>query len=129
MSDFPSGVSEPTLAAWLLKQIAADEAVARAATEGPWRRGMTRSGFVSVEGPPWTIAGNLAENDATHIARQSPAHVLAVCEAHRHIVQACEPIYGTDGWEYDDAPELAWTTLRALAAIYADRGGFREEWR
>lgn len=50
-------------------------------------------------------------------------------ESKRRIVAACDPIYGTDGWEYDDAPELAYTTLRLLALPYADHPDYREEWR
>lgn len=56
----------------------------------------------------------------------------AVCEAHRRIVEKCQyaasPEFESD---YDLAPryDLADDTLRALAAIYADRDGWREEWR
>lgn len=68
---------------------------------------------------------------APHVARHDPARVLAECEAKRSIVKLHYPL--------DDDPEpFCWNcdeerwpcgTMVALASPYADRPGFREEWR
>lgn len=72
--------------------------------------------------------------------------LLAVCEAHRRIVELHHPSpeYDTQAcvlcqWDRDcdspvfapdDDPEWLWPcpTLRALAAIYADHPDYRSEW-
>lgn len=93
-----------------------------------------------------------------HVARWNPARVLAECEAKRRIVElhviggslrgpetdnkfyTCElcgpndwPLHKVDG-RWVDVPEPGgdfWPceTLRLLALPYADRPGYREEWR
>lgn len=88
------------LAAWLRKQIAMDEATARAMTH-------------AIE--------NLQ-------SRWSPARLLADCEAKRRILDAAaayspELEHGDNGeWALDMA-------LRALALPYAHLAGYREEWK
>jgi hypothetical protein len=135
-----------TIAEFLLEQIAADEAVARAAAHlsdggGRW----WVDGPAAQSGKHWIYATGEKFNDreiADFIAHQDPAHVLAVCEAHRRIVELHvedEGVCRVCQWDRDcDQPvythndDPAWLypcpTLRALAAIYADRDGFREEW-
>jgi hypothetical protein len=145
------------LAEWLLAQFAEDEAVARAATPGPWRvcaegsegsriapeGGGTireRSRFLGI------MNGRVQPEDghnATHIARHDPARVLAECESKRGIVEICASdivdVDGDDGdgwcWEPADwrwhamMQEDAYRRLKLLALPYADRPGYREEWR
>jgi len=152
-----------TLAAWLLAQIEADEAAARAATGGPWadagvwyRQAHDGEAEVSIAHP--TVSGGplsthmVAETwredraDAAHIARHDPARVLATCAAHRRIVELhyfverdwvdadgddrsgyfCALCEGEKDYTGDSTYPC--NTLRALAAIYADREGFRTEW-
>ena len=134
-----------TLTDFLLARIAADEAVAREGGEAPW---------VSMETPPWVHVdpaaireekwrfgkqGRVAVADhgahAAHIARHDPARVLAECEAKRRIVAAhvTHPVHAVDSGEYvGDGCSCGYpfpcVTLRALASVYADREGFREEW-
>ncbi|MDX2667408.1 DUF6221 family protein [Streptomyces stelliscabiei] len=66
-----------------------------------------------------------------HAARHDPARVLREVEAKRSIIEqheryAAERRRMMGGWDpqSDDSPILA-----ALAAVYADRPGYREEWR
>lgn len=119
------------LTEWLLACIAEDETVAKAAQENS-----TGGGRWWVDGPAeksrkfWVYATGekfAHVQIADHIARHDPAHVLAVCKAHRAIVEAAreyspELEHGDNGeWAFD-------VTLRAIASIYADRPGWREEW-
>ena len=65
------------------------------------------------------------------------ARVLADCEAKRQIVdlhacqpgagEAWDPVCSVDGYGLV-APDKC-DTLRALAAVYADHSGYRDEWR
>lgn len=104
-----------TLAAWLLEQIAADEAVARG-----------RLALVASVPECERMAAQAVRDLLPRLPGEDasdPAHVLAVCEAHRRIVNVARYAPdGPDGWGFR-------RTLRALAAIYADRDGWREEWR
>ncbi|MDX2566070.1 DUF6221 family protein [Streptomyces scabiei] len=66
-----------------------------------------------------------------HAARHDPARVLREVEAKRSIIEqheryAAERRRMMGGWDpqSDDSPILA-----ALAAVYADRPGYREEWK
>lgn len=146
------------LAAWLLERIAEDEAVARAATAGPWtwhpvsNLHADSAGWIGSPGGLRTSSGVfVAEvsntldglDDGAHIARHDPARVLATCAAHRRIVEehsnfydnpyAPASAYGPEckscGSPGEYGVDWPCPTLRALASIYADRDGFREEWR
>ena len=108
-----------TLTEFLLARIAEDEAAA------PRRHDAMCE---------WSMRGDCGatEDDCDCGVTIRRARAQAECEAKRRIVEACEyaasPEFESD---YDLAPryDLADDTLRALAAIYADRDGFREEWR
>jgi hypothetical protein len=108
-----------TLADFLLREIAADEAAARAANE---RQQITWATTADT-------AASVAGADAgLFILFNNPAHVLALCSALRAIVEritdGCTHAPRVGGWCLDcDA------TLRNLAAAFADRPGFQEEWR
>ena len=116
-----------TLAAWLLEQIAADEA--RNADYHDLRAWHENGCGIHPQGVEQTWCDCAA-----------PARILAACEAHRRIVEAhprsvaldyCETCFSGDFGRLDDPLHEDWPcpTLRALAAIYADRDGYREEWR
>jgi hypothetical protein len=117
-------VTTETLASWLLRQIAEDEATAPA------------------------VCSPTAFDDYDHAhcgdisPFSQPAHVLAVCAAHRAIVQWCSEreqvqvglMLGDAARESDFIPgrlkhPADSVVLRYLASAYADRDGFREEWR
>jgi len=55
---------------------------------------------------------------------QDETHALAICEALRRILALHNPC---DDWSYGDASTCP--ELRSIAAIYADRPDFCEEWR
>jgi hypothetical protein len=112
------------LADWLLEQIAADEAVAQAATPGPWvwresRQGhddlMLESATAREPDPLGLGRGDfpvvvvraiydggvpgvdIDQSDAAHIAHWDPARVLAECAAKRRIVAHHTPAYDPRG--------------------------------
>jgi hypothetical protein len=137
-----------TLAAWLLEQIEADEAVARAAISAGSPRWEVRGERVEVAGyvGEWdafscTIVfdeGSPSADQAAHIARHDPARVLAECAAKRRIVDRAEHVREQiESLRYDEgedqttlataAYELA-HSMRALASVYADAPGWRSEW-
>ena len=130
-----------TIAEFILEQIAAEEAVAQAAIEHapiPWESDRWVSDSATLQDadrcPVFAdsdgYAGHAPPDVTAHIARHDPAHVLAVCEAHRRIVALHAP--DDEGFHicHDSlADDSDCGELRALAAIYADRDGFREEWR
>jgi hypothetical protein len=122
--------STATLVDFLRERLDEDEAVALAATPGPW----SAQGGTQVMPPaPWKVdpwyknavadtqPGNRTNN--VHIARHDPARVLATVAAHRAIVELHSPC---DAWSYGDpatCPELV-----ALATIYADHPSFDPAW-
>ena len=133
-------------------ELASDRAVG-----GPYRRSWELPFSAEVD-PGAGASFNTNDRDiANHIARWDPARVLAECESKRRIVELHRPSaegYEDDGpqeacllcqWDVDcdmvrydhQYPDHArnharwWPcdTLRLLAVPYADRPGYREEWR
>lgn len=141
-----AGMDEPDLIAWLRAQLDDDERVAREATPGPWvtngtsvwrkpddswdfRRAMEgqhgRMPFVMVD------PGETSEPlNAEHIARWDPARVLGEVDAKRRIIDLFEShadaqfpdSYGGYASAMEDAVQI-------IALPYADRAGYRDEWR
>jgi hypothetical protein len=135
------------LAAWIRAQLDEDE---RMATDGGRLRG---DSWTAVErARPTTVLwdvvgsgrGQVAEAmawEAQHIARHDPARTVREVDAKRRIVSLHEgripDVDGSDHcWICVQDPSTAidpdpWpcTTLRLLALPYADREGFREEWK
>jgi hypothetical protein len=69
---------------------------------------------------------------ADHVAEHDPARVLREIEAKRQIVERYEELCAAskeDGLIGDVTEEYQDFLLRLLALPYADRPGFREEWR
>jgi hypothetical protein len=146
-------VTETGLVEWLREQLDEDERIARAASwtddANAWhaepspfgaRDGGQRwyvedamdDGVVSHVDP----AASDNEGVARHIAEWDPARVLREIDAKRRLVdwhrkttqaEFSSGAYRTVGCRcYDGWP---CTTLRLLALPYADRPGYREEWR
>jgi hypothetical protein len=108
------------LATWLLAQLDDEERAARAVQEG----------FASYDGdgrPSYSDIDGMPAREAEHIARWDPARVLAEVDVRRRILE----LYGvsTDRQLDPTAWELMKHAVRALALPYADRPGYREEWR
>ena len=83
-----------------------------------------------------TYAGTIEEMDpsaAGHIVRWDPARVLAEIDAKRRILAECERMLLRDrlrpGDYWDGCRDALRSTVIALALPYADRPGYREEWR
>lgn len=100
------------IAEFLLARIAEDEAVARAATPGPWEWEPETEGCGSI-GAVGDVGIHVSDEDAEHIARWDPARVLAECDAKRRIVNEC-------GWV---------TVMQLLALPYTDHPAYDESWR
>lgn len=117
------------LVGWLRAQLDEDERVAREAgyRASAWPLGDTWW----LEGVEHNVVG--AEeaycypHNAAHIARWDPARVLAEVDAKRRIIEDAE------FWMWNDdrgGPDpMSASALRLLALPYADRPGYREQWR
>ncbi len=142
------------LVTWLRAQIDEDERVARHAGDvrPVWVydrekfRVLTADGqkaLVTVDGTPlpdqWIVAAGtpaqpFLDVNGAHLARFDPARVLREVEAKRLIVSEWEK---ADEAAAMDASEVSarvakfafGLSLGALAGAYADRPGYREEWR
>lgn len=138
--------------------VAEDATEAEAATSGPWHvdqiphrtnvvvphEGLDRIGTAGQRMDVPIFTGQTAnrgrlqwEADAAHIARHDPARVLREVAAKRRVLARHHA--GSDGscdgcgydqeqgpWieRLEDCPEL-----RDMASVYADRPGYREEWK
>lgn len=94
------------LITWLRAQLDEDERAARA----------------------WMPFGTPTAADREHIARHDPARVLAEVDAKRRILDECESAIRKSA-PRSNLNDLGWTVLRPLALPYADRPGYRDEWR
>lgn len=103
---------QPDLIAWLRAQLDDDERVAEAAKDA------------------WLWNDFTDDDGSAFIERLGIDRWLAEVDAKRRILDRCgeayreQGIYGEDGQE-----QLAEDVLRLLALPYADRPGYREEWR
>ena len=130
------------LVEWLRAQFDEDERIARAATPGPWSVNdesyaewvIAANGTEVVAGGRWGGEASVFESteDALHIAAHDPARVLREIDAKRRIIAE----HWLNGWVCDTCddgevppPPFPCPTLRLLALPYADRPGYREEWR
>jgi hypothetical protein len=133
------------LVQWLGQQLDEDERIARAATAGPWTA--MGQGVLDPSPPSNRLGIGMAvghaaasadyNETAEHIARHDPARVLREIDAKRQIIALHHQL--EDAQEMLDFcatcdatgkyPEYPCTTLRLLALPYADRPGYREEWR
>jgi hypothetical protein len=109
------------LVAWLLAQIAEDGAAARACSDDALGDITTWVDYTS---------GDEFARSVAHFQRHTPARVLAECEAKRLLLQQFAlrgdsvraTVVPATGGVWDDL-------LRMLALPYADRPGYRNEWK
>jgi hypothetical protein len=104
------------LIGWLLEQIDADFELAGGGADG---RRITRAVHVNL---------TCYTDDVLFAARWSPAHVLAECEAKRRIISGFIQDFQPTKYGQGRVDEQR-RVLRLLALPYADRPGYREEWR
>ncbi|MGW0495058.1 DUF6221 family protein [Streptomyces sp. NPDC003007] len=129
------------LARWLGAQLDTDATRATSAGGDAWRRQDHPSETVAVydsKGEPVVYdEGSPTEEQQAHIVEWDPARVLREIDAKRRIVAEIVPamnemdeqIHGEWGSSYDPIDYESETLLRLLALPYADRPGYREEWR
>jgi hypothetical protein len=113
------------LVEWLRAQLDEDEQAARRAGDSFRQVGETGV-IVAIEGDraEECASANWA-GIAEHIVRHDPARVLREVDAKRQMIGAIEHLLV----QVDDPFADAKGVLRLLALPYADRPGFREEWR
>lgn len=104
------------LVAWLREQLDDDQEMASKAVE--YRRFPTYG----------ELDRSLTPRVRGHIARWEPARVLAEVEAKRRIIDRCLEGIAEDEWVRNLSP-LAEGVILHLAQPYADRPGFKDEWR
>lgn len=129
------------LVQWFGEQLDEDERIARAATLGPWvQSGIGDYGWTVDFGRPGagveTADSDQGLADADFIAAHHPARVLREIDAKRQLIRMTEQVT-----EQAESPDylvngpakmslvILKPVLRHLAGVYADRPGYREEWR
>jgi hypothetical protein len=143
------------LSTWLLEQVTDDERVAQCAivavnAKGHWDTPFEAGANWTSDGgmifgsngmPMWECEGSdtlcMADEWADHAAHYDPARVLAECESKRRIIEACRPslldvspVHQPNSAFIPGAgPPWGEPVLRLLALPYADRSGYREEWK
>jgi hypothetical protein len=118
---------------WLRAQLDEDAEVARAAADchdedsPTWA--VITPGFVhNGEDGMWSRLTRVDRDAvADHMARFDPARVLAEVEAKHRIADLHEGRHTCGDSDHND--EDPCDTLRVLALPYADRPGYRDEWR
>jgi hypothetical protein len=127
------------LITWLRAQLDEDEQVASAASPGPWRSNAEHDEIHAVDGitvaEGFALSGRQLRATVDHIVRWDPARALAEVDAKRRILDLlAETLNGASEYftvESCDEVDaiLAERTMRLLALPYAERPGYREEWR
>jgi hypothetical protein len=116
------------LVVWLRAQLDEDERIAREAGGDDWRQRGHPSETVAVydsNGAPVVYdEGAPSDEQQEHIATHDPARVLREIDAKRRIIGRINSHAAVMGWD-----EVHGDLLRSLALPYADRPGYREEWR
>lgn len=118
------------LVAWLRAQLDEDERVAKAADSGRWLpegKGISFEFYADEfpDGEAWAYLVADTKANQWHITNWAPARVLAEVEAKREILESAAVL---DDWDGGN-PYMAARIIRALALPYADRDGYRAEWR
>lgn len=128
-----------TIVEFLLARIAEDEAVASAATGGPWRYDPTKvnsvdGGEAVFAGPEGLSAITIAStgpaddqasmDDGRHIARYDPTRVLAECAAKRRIAT----MFAGDSHAGPTLAAPGLLVCTVLATVYADHPDYDPAW-
>lgn len=112
------------LVQWLCAQLDEDERIARAATPGPWKLARQRGVEWVSSAEYWAVAdcsdADPARENAEHVAAWDPERVLREIDAKRRIL---------DTLHEEGGDRMFADIFRLLALPYADRPGYREEWR
>ncbi|MFI8439905.1 DUF6221 family protein [Streptomyces rochei] len=139
------------LVQWLRAQLDEDERIARAAGGAAWEE-LPVSGWVHTSPLPsseWQppgydhhVASAPVVEDRAHIVANDPARVLREVDAKRKIIDQCTywneratseavdpPKFPQPGLDLGLLLDAMNPVLRLLAEPYADRPGYREEWR
>jgi hypothetical protein len=112
---------------WLRAQLDEDDRIAREAKAGPWH---SDGGSVYARHPTDEVVRY--SESAEHIAGHDPVRVLREVEAKRQLLAQYAEVADNDVDEVEYAHGWAnalGTAVRLLALPYADRPGYREEWR
>lgn len=123
------------LVAWLTAQLDADEAAALLCPPWPWRLNAEHDTVLADDdievAEVFALSNNQLRNTAAHIALHNPARVLRGIAAKRALITEWQDrsknlgAYPTMDVGIADGLELA---IRHLAAVYAGRDGWKEEW-
>lgn len=117
-----------TLAEFLLREIAADEAVAEAVLNESNR--LNSEYDLGVAGPE-DFSWWADFDGGSPSVSVGPARALAQCKAHRAIVEDLAGLVDYDRDEFIVSPQVeavALRTLKRMAQPYADRDGFDPRW-
>nr|WP_203620394.1 DUF6221 family protein [Streptomyces sp. SID8499] len=129
---------------WLCAQLDEDERIARATewcvgthTFNGWDVGRADEYEWEIQSRNAVIGRGLNEEFARHIVAHDPARVLREIDAKRRITELCEPplVEVTSPGDSErsfipgEGPPWGLNVLKLLALPYADRPGYREEWR
>ncbi|WP_309049095.1 DUF6221 family protein [Streptomyces sp.] len=130
------------LVQWLGAQLDEDERIARVASSGPWSVDNATyaetiyavDGTAVVGGGRWGGEASVFDSaeDALHIAAHDPARVLREIDAKRQALAHFERIQQLtkrDIEAYVLAEGAVSKQIQIMATAYADRPGYREEWR
>lgn len=119
MTDQP----DRALSIWLLAQIATDEAAAREADAHPPQLAHE----VEFGSPGWYATDTSIGDEVVALSRE---RALAECGAKRAIIESGRELDSCEAAANEGQLCSVWeTTLRALAAVYADRPGYESAWR
>jgi hypothetical protein len=126
------------LVVWLRTQLDEDEARAMAAPRGPWSVQVSGSIVDADGGRVIPSVGGALDGRAVrwpegpvveHVVGHDPARVLREIDAKREVVRLAERAHDYAPTFTSGFAAALEGVLRMYAVAYADRPGFREEWR
>ncbi|MFJ6729398.1 DUF6221 family protein [Streptomyces sp. NPDC091281] len=120
------------LTRWLGQQLDEDERIARRAGDTFWQIGETGV-IVATEGDRAEECASVNwAGVAEHIVRHDPVRVLREIDAKRQALAHYEQVFqqAADGADsYVKIVAALGRQVRIMASVYADRPGYRAEWR